>query len=132
MSLEGRQSTNWHHHLTSGCGRPSLAYPHILTHVAEPLPALLPPNPPPRIYQIEAPPGARPLDVDVIDLSVLAVNVPTHRHSVHALNRDMLWDIASIITRSERAAQRTRRLERIVGNVFSFKTSPAHVHCDLL
>ncbi|KIY92570.1 hypothetical protein MNEG_15394 [Monoraphidium neglectum] len=85
-----------------------------------------------RIYCIEAPPGRPALDVDVVDLTCLATNVPAHRHSVHALNRDVLWDLHSIIADGRRAGQRTRRLERIAGNVYSFKTSPAHVHVDLL
>jgi hypothetical protein len=65
---------------------------HKHTHITKP------PNTsqnPPRIYCIEAPPGRPALDVDVVDLTCLATNVPAHRHSVHALNRDVLWDLHS-------------------------------------
>lgn len=39
---------------------------------------------------------------------------------------------ADIIVEGKRAAQRTKRLESVTQSVYSFKTSPAHVHPDLL
>lgn len=67
-----------------------------------------------------------------MDTSCLAVNMPAHRHSVHALNRDVLADLWDIVVLGKRAAGRSKRIELINGNVWSFKTSPAHVHSDTL
>lgn len=70
--------------------------------------------------------GAKPVDLDVIDVSWMEHNMHNMRHNFFDLNRLMIDDLREIVSQKKRAASRSRLTHR-GSNVWSFNTPPKHV-----
>jgi len=67
------------------------------------------------------------LDLDIIDTSFVDGNMESKRHTFFAVNRDVIEDLRELICFKRRARYRVSRLDRRLGNVYTFRIAPGFV-----
>lgn len=65
------------------------------------------------------------LDLDVIDTTYVDQNVHLLRHSYWNINKEIIEDMREMLVGRKRAAMRSARLDRKVGNVFMYRVAPS-------
>eukprot|EP00914_Ancora_sagittata_P032239 GHVO01065302.1.p1 GENE.GHVO01065302.1~~GHVO01065302.1.p1 ORF type:complete len:548 (-),score=92.47 GHVO01065302.1:224-1795(-) len=102
-------------------------------HKQQPIPTPTPSQSPHDLKQTwdyghhSAHPDRQWLDIDIINTTYVDQNIHAARHCYFNVNRLIIEDIREIIMDGNRAIQRKARLDRLLGNVFVYRSAPSCV-----